>query len=121
MAVRRKKTPPSTSTNDVENSEYCRALNWTKVESGVTALAMVVVAFSATCEKLSMTRPKLASRSCLRRIGFSDSDIRPTKYGEPASPKACDMRIWNASAVDLLVGTTTYYWGKRGKKETGLD
>lgn len=108
MAVRRKKTPPSTSTNEVENSEYCRALNWTKVESGVTALAMVVVAFSATCEKLSMTRPKLASRSVLRRIGFSDSDIRPTKYGEPASPKACDMRIWNASAVDLLVGTTTY-------------
>lgn len=30
------------------------------------------------------------------------------KYGLPASPNACDMRIWKASAVDRLVGNTTY-------------
>lgn len=32
----------------------------------------------------------------------------PTKYGLPASPNACEIKIWNASAVDRRVGTTTY-------------
>ena len=29
-------------------------------------------------------------------------------YGEKASPSACEIRIRNASAVERLVGTTTY-------------
>lgn len=38
---------------------------------------------------------------------------KPIKYGLPASPSACDMRIWKASAVDRLVGITTYWkWYK---------
>lgn len=69
---------------------------------------MIAVAFSIVSDKLSITFPKFASRSLLLSQGFSDSEISPTKYGEPASPNACDMRIWNASAVDRLVGTTTY-------------
>lgn len=32
----------------------------------------------------------------------------PTRYGLPASPSACEISIWNASAVDRLTGTTTY-------------
>lgn len=33
----------------------------------------------------------------------------PIRYGLPASPNACDMRIWKASAVDRLFGITTYW------------
>ena len=33
----------------------------------------------------------------------------PMRYGLPASPNAWETRIWRASAVDLLVGTTTYW------------
>lgn len=32
----------------------------------------------------------------------------PIRYGLPASPKACDIRIWKASAVDRRFGNTTY-------------
>lgn len=32
----------------------------------------------------------------------------PTRYGLPASPSACEISIWNASAVDRLTGITTY-------------
>lgn len=37
------------------------------------------------------------------------SEITPTKYGDDESPNACDIKICNASAVDRLVGTTTYW------------
>ena len=30
------------------------------------------------------------------------------RYGLPASPNAWDMRIWNALAVERLVGITMY-------------
>lgn len=33
----------------------------------------------------------------------------PTRYGLPASPSACEIRIWKASAVERRFGTTTYY------------
>lgn len=78
------------------------------------------VVFSTVCERLSSAFPKfkflISLFSLLLRSGLSDSDMSPTKYGEPASPNACDMRIWNASAVDLLVGTTTYCVGGRKEK-----
>jgi hypothetical protein len=32
----------------------------------------------------------------------------PTRYGLPASPSACEISIWNASAVDRRTGITTY-------------
>lgn len=31
------------------------------------------------------------------------------RYGLPASPNACDIKIWKASAVLRLLGSTTYY------------
>ena len=33
----------------------------------------------------------------------------PTMYGDPASPNAWEIRIEKASAVERLVGMTTYY------------
>lgn len=33
---------------------------------------------------------------------------KPIKYGLPASPNACEINIWKASAVERRVGKTTY-------------
>lgn len=108
-AVRRKKTPPSTSTKDVEKREYWRALNCTSVVSSCCAIGVaIVVAFSAVCDRIINSLPKVEEYEATLRTFLIASEITPTRYGEPASPNACDMRIWKASAVDLLVGTTTY-------------
>lgn len=44
----------------------------------------------------------------LRHGGINMGLTKPIKYGLPASPKACEINIWKASAVDRLVGKTTY-------------
>uniref|UniRef100_A0A2M3ZUA5 Putative secreted peptide n=1 Tax=Anopheles braziliensis TaxID=58242 RepID=A0A2M3ZUA5_9DIPT len=49
-------------------------------------------------------------RGCLLLLGVMLYALltNPTKYGLPASPNACEINIWNASAVERRVGTTTY-------------
>lgn len=89
------------------HSEICSIYFWSLTLSNVA----IVVAFKSLRSKL--WNPSMELLLAPRKATFSASEIKPIMYGLPASPNACEIRIWKASAVDRLVGITTYWMRKK--------
>lgn len=74
-------------------------------------VAATAVELSTNKDRLSRFPVRLAGANASLvslRTAFIASEITPTRYGLEESPNACDIKICKASAVERLVGTTTY-------------